>query len=357
MDLEKRFELIKRSPTEEIITEEELRQLLETNDHPEHYQGFEISGLLHLGTLILSGNKINDLIKAGFHCKIFLADWHSVINKKLGGNWENILKAGKYYAEAFKLYCPKAEIVLGSNVYHNNDEYWKDTIRFSSHITLARNTRCLTIMGRSEKDNLNFAQYVYPPMQAVDIKYLGEHMPHGGMDQRKVHVLAREVYPKLGWNKPIPLHHHLLAGLAEPPTIKTEDKMEMVVAAKMSKSKPWTAIFVHDDEKQIREKLTKAWCPPKQVEMNPILEILKYVIFVENDSFMLERQEKFGGKKEFQSYEELEQEYQKGNVHPNDLKENVARELDKIIKPIRAHFEKPANKKLLDVYKEVEITR
>jgi len=357
MDLEKKIDLIKAPPTEEIILEQELKELLQRNDHPEHYIGFEISGLLHLGTLIMSGNKINDLIDAGVHCKVFLADWHSFINKKLGGSWENILKASKYFAEGFKFYCPKAEIVLGSDLYHNNDEYWKDVIRFSSHITLARNTRCLTIMGRNEKENLNFAQYIYPPMQGVDVKYLGENLPHGGMDQRKAHVLVREVFPKLGWKKPIPIHHHLLAGLAEPPKIKTEEKLEKVIAAKMSKSKPWTAIFIHDSDEQIREKLIKAWCPPKEVEMNPVLEIVKYIIFRKKKFFVLDRSSKFGGTKEFQSYEELEKDYVAGKIHPSDLKENVARELNKIIKPIRDHFEKPSNKKLLEVFKETEITR
>ena len=293
MDLERRLELIKRPPTEEIIQEDELKELLKINNHPKHYQGFEISGLLHIGTLIMSGNKINDLIKAGVDCKILLADWHSFINKKLGGNWENIIKASKYFAEGFKFYCPKVEIVLGSDVYHNNDEYWKDIVRFSSQITLARNTRCLTIMGRNEKDDLSFGQYLYPPMQGVDVKYIGEDLPHGGMDQRKIHVLSREVFPKLGWKKPIALHHHLLAGLAEPPQIKTQDKLEKVTAAKMSKSKPWTAIFIHDTEEQIKAKLNKAWCPEKQIDMNPVLEILKYIIFRDVKTFVLERPQKF----------------------------------------------------------------
>src|SRR3989344_2318151 len=125
MDLEKRIDLVKAEPTEEIITEEDLRVLLETNDHPEHYIGFEISGYLHLGTLFMSGFKVNDLIKAGFKCTILLADWHSFINNKLGGDWENIIKAAKYFEEGFRFLCPKAKFVLGSDLYHNNDDYWK----------------------------------------------------------------------------------------------------------------------------------------------------------------------------------------------------------------------------------------
>jgi len=355
MDLERKLDLIKKSPTEEIITEEELRGLLQTNNNPEHYIGFEISGYLHLGTLFVSGFKVNDLISAGVKCKIYLADWHSFINNKLGGNWENILKAAKYFEEGFKFLCPKAEIVLGSDLYHNNDEYWKDVIRFSKHVTLARNTRCLTIMGRNENEKLDFGQYIYPPMQAVDVEYLGKDMPHGGMDQRKVHVLTREVFPKLKWKKPIPLHHHLLMGLAEPVKVANEaDKLEKVIAAKMSKSKPWTAIFIHDSEESIKEKLLKAWGPERVVEFNPVLELVKYIIFHEKKEFTVERPSKYGGDITFSSYEELEKEYTIGKLHPQDLKLSVAREISEIIKPVRKHFEKPANKKLLEVFKETE---
>ncbi len=357
MDIETKLNLIKRPPTEEIITEQELKQLLETTDAPEHYIGFEISGLLHLGTLIVSGNKVNDLIEAGVKCKIFLADWHSYINNKLGGIWENILKAAKYFAEGFKIYCPKAEIVLGSELYHNNDEYWKDVIGFSKQITLARNMRCLTIMGRTENEKLDFGQFIYPPMQGVDVKYLGKDLPHGGMDQRKVHVLCREVYSKLGWKKPVALHHHLLMGLSEPIKTQSTDKLDQIVASKMSKSKPWTCIFIHDTPEQIKEKLNKAWCPERQVEMNPVLEIVRHVILRERKSFVIERPQKFGGSLTVPSYEELERLFKEGEIHPQDLKANVARELSEILKPVREHFEKPPNQKLLEVFKKEKIIR
>src|SRR3972149_2200241 len=143
-------------------------------------------------------------------------------------------------------------------------------------------------------------------------------------------------------------------GLSEP--AKANDKLDQVVASKMSKSKPWTAIFIHDSEKEIQAKLEKAWCPPT-AEMNPVLELIKYIIFHENKKFELERSAKFGGDMEFSSYTELEKEYVAGKIHAQDLKSNVAREINKLITPVRKHFEKPANKKLLQVYDKAEITR
>lgn len=355
MDIETKMDLIKRPPTEEILVEDELRYLLQTKEHPKHYVGFEISGMLHLGNFIASGFKMKDFTKAGIECQAYLADWHSFINNKFGGDWDKILKAAKYYEEAFKVYVPEVKVVLGSELYHNNDDYWKDVIRFSKNMTTARTLRCMTIMGRNEHENLDLSQYFYAPMQAVDIKTIGADMPHGGMDQRKAHVLAREVYPKLGWEKPVAVHHHLLMGIAEPVKLETNDKLDEVIASKMSKSKPWTAIFIHDTEEQIKSKLKKAWCPEKQTEMNPMLEITKYVVFHENDTFKLERDAKFGGTIEYENYEQLESAYRKGEIHPMDLKNNIAREISHIIEPIRKHFQDHSN--FLDVFKEAKITR
>lgn len=48
--------------------------------------GFEISGLVHLGTGLMSMGKIADFLKAGVKCRIFLADFHSFLNNKFAEN-------------------------------------------------------------------------------------------------------------------------------------------------------------------------------------------------------------------------------------------------------------------------------
>jgi tyrosyl-tRNA synthetase len=213
-------------------------------------------------------------------------------------------------------------------------------------------------MGRSEFEKLDLSQYFYAPMQAVDVKTIGADIPHGGMDQRKAHVLAREIFPKMGWKKPVAVHHHLLMGIAKPVTLKARTKLEQVEASKMSKSKPWTAIFIHDSEEEIKVKLQKAWCPERQTEFNPILEIVKHVIFHERETFEIERPAKFGGTLRFQNYEELEREYSQGKVHPQDLKNAVAKELAKILEPIRKYFETDKEaRECLNVVKSFEISR
>ncbi|MGA2198550.1 MAG: tyrosine--tRNA ligase [Nitrososphaerales archaeon] len=341
MDTEERMELVRRPPTEEIVTEEDLRALFAREAHPRHYVGLEISGLLHLGSLVILGYKINDMIMAGMRCKVYLADYHSYINNKWGGDWEKIREVARdYYADAFTFFCPGVEIEYGSELYHNNDEYWRNMIRFSKQITLARDTRCLTIMGRTTKEKLDVAQYLYPPMQATDIKAMDLDVVHAGIDQRKVHMLAREVFPSLKWKVPVAIHHHLLAGLGQPGEagLDEDSALDRTISSKMSKSKPDSAIFIHDTPEEIARKVAKAWCPEKVAEANPILEFSRYIIFHEKASFTIERPEKYGGNVTFASYPDLERDYLAGRLHPNDLKKSVSRELAEILRPLRDHF-------------------
>ncbi|MBU1197745.1 tyrosine--tRNA ligase [Candidatus Micrarchaeota archaeon] len=340
MDLEERLELACRPPVQEVVLKEELKERFETHREPVHYIGLEISGELHIGSLLLTGNKINDLKKAGCKTQVFLADWHSVINNKFGGQWEKVQEAAKYYEEAFTFYCPGTRVIKGSDVYHHNDEYWRDVIHFSKHMTLKRATRCLTIMGRSESDSLELAQFFYPSMQAVDMKYLEVDIAHAGMDQRKIHMAAREIFPKMKWKKPVALHHRILPSMA-PPTETGEYEN------KMSKSKPGSAIFIHDSEKEIREKMNKAYCP-EETRDNPVLAILKHLVFNDANELTVNRPKKFGGDLTYHSYEEVEKAYTEKRLHAQDLKNATAEALNERIAPVRTHFEK--KKELLKVF-------
>ena len=103
--------------------------------------------------------------------------------------------------------------------------------------------------------------------------------------------------------------------------------------------------------------MEKAWCPEKTVERNGVLEYVKCIIFHEFRTFDVERSAKYGGDISFEKYEEVEKAFVGGKLHPQDLKNAVSNDLEKLIKPYREHFEKPAKAKLLDVYKETKITR
>ena len=226
--------LIERN-TAEVIGANELPPLMDAGIELRHYIGFEISGKTHLGTGLMSMAKVRDLTAAGVHCSVLLADWHTWINDKLGGDRDLIRRiATGYFTEAFRasLLCVDAdpdsvEFVLASDLYRNDDEYWATMIEVSKNTTLARMQRSISILGRQEGDSVDFAKLIYPAMQAADIFALGVHIAHAGMDQRKAHVIARDVathmriHPLSGVDgapiKPVALHHPLLLGLRRPP--------------------------------------------------------------------------------------------------------------------------------------------
>ena len=360
MDTEKRFELI-RGIGEECITDEELRNLIETKTHPIAYDGFEPSGIAHLPVGIYRPLLIKDLIKAGVHFKLWVADWFAWMNNKMDGDLEKIQTFGEYFIETWKaagVNMNKVE-VLWSKEAMSDEQYWKRTVTIARHSTLKRILRCTQIMGRHETDNLSASMIFYPCMQCSDIFHLEADIAQLGMDQRKVNMLAREVAPKLGLKKPIALHHHMLLGLAEQRHADQKlSKIDMSIEKKMSKSKPETSIFIHDSEKDIKRKINKAFCPPKTVQDNPLMDYAKEIMFRANPIFKIERPDKFGGDIEFESYSQLEKAYTSGDLHPVDLKQGISDGLNTLIKPLREHFEKNNKaKELYEFVKSQQVTR
>jgi tyrosyl-tRNA synthetase len=249
----------------------------------------------------------------------------------LGGDWDTIAKVSKYYQDAFKLVCPDAEIVLGSKLYEENTEYWSELVKFTKHMSIARTMRTLTIMGRSEDDKkIDVAKLLYPAMQAVDIHSLNVDIAHAGMDQRKIHMLVREIFPKMKWKVPVAVHHKLLPGLSKP-----VDSSDNKIVGKMSKSDPNSGVFIHNSDDEIKKKISKAWCEEANIENNPLLEISRSIIFHEFNEMNVERPEKFGGNVSYTNYNQLEKDFAEKKLHPGDLKQTVGNYLVKVVSPIR----------------------
>ena len=290
---------------------------------------------------------------------MLVADWHGWANNKMGGDLEKIQTVGKYFIEVWKVAGidnDNVEFVWCSD-FCSDDEYWKKVLQIGRNTTLQRIIRTTQIMGRSEKDTLSAAQIIYPCMQCADIFHLNIDIAQLGMDQRKVNILARELGPKLGLWKPIAVHHHMLMGLIPPPKETVKDTTERTIALKMSKSNPDSAIFMDDTEEEIKRKISKAYCPQNIIEENPIMEYAKYLLFDNIKEFIVKRDKKYGGDLTFTKFEDLAKTYSVGGLHPTDLKNTVAEELNKLIEPVRKHFEKPAPKKLLEQVKSFSVTR
>lgn len=359
LDTEEKLELVMRN-TIETVTRKELQTILEIEREPRAYWGFESSGFMHIGLGLVCGSKIKNMIDAGFHFIIFLADWHSWINNKLGGKIEDIRLCGEYFKECFTaLGVEKVEYLWAKDL-AIDIEYWEKVVKIAKKSSLQRVQRALPIMGREMgQSNIETAWLFYPCMQATDIFHMRLDVACGGMDQRKAHMLAREAGAKLGWKKPACIHTPLLMGLKGPTEsrrqLDEDNALNLEIVSKMAKSKPSTCIFVHDSPIEIRRKIKNAYCPPKQAICNPVLQQSHYAIFPNMKELTIKRARKYGGDTICSTYTELEEAYIKGEIHPLDLKNAVAEALIQILKPVRRHFKDHPDK--LNRMKEIEITR
>jgi tyrosyl-tRNA synthetase len=358
MDIETKLDLI-REVGEEIVTEPELRDLLDTKQHPIAYDGFEPSGTIHIAQGILRTINIQKMQKAGIRFKMLVADWHGWANNKMGGDLDRIQTVGKYFIEVWKacgLDVGQVDFVWANDLVAER-RYWKTVMQISRHTTVKRIMRCGQIMGRKEGEVLQASQVLYPCMQCADIFELKADICQLGMDQRKVNMLAREVGPKLGFWKPVSISHHMLMGLGAPAS-EEKDAVERAIELKMSKSKPDTAIFMTDSEADIARKINKAYCPEKTVMENPIMEYCRHIIFQKYPAIDIHRPAKWGGDMHIGSYQELERLYTGGELHPQDLKQSVARYVNELVMPVREHFEKNKRaREILATVQSYEVTR
>jgi tyrosyl-tRNA synthetase len=338
LDVEERLGHI-RNVGEEIITERELRTLLEAKEHPTAYDGFEPSGLAHLPFGVLRPILVDEMLRAGVRMKLWIADWFAWVNNKMGGDLEKIQEVGRYFVEVWKaagVDMSKVEVLWTSDA-ARNEEYWKKVVTVAQNSTLARAQRALTVAGRTTKETVQTAQLFYPMMQVADIFWLDVDICQLGLDQRRANILAREIAEKMKWKKPVAVHHHMLIGLQgtkKPEGFDENGALDTEIASKMSKSKPETSIFVHDAAEAIMKKVNSAFCPPKVVEGNALIEYSRYIVFRKLGKLKIERPEKYGGNVEFTSTAELESAYRAGTLHPADLKKGVGEAIDGIVAPI-----------------------
>ena len=374
MDIETKLNYVLKYPTEEVITIDELKEYLQCGYKLRHYIGFEISGYIHIGTGFMSLAKVVDLQKIGVETMVFLADLHSWINNKLGGDLEIIKKvAVRYYIETFKKCIEvlggdpcNVRFLIASEVYEKESDYWYLLLDLSRVTTFSEARHSLTILGRKSGESIPMAWLIYPIMQVADVFILGAHIAHGGIDQRKAYVLARELANKSKIRKlkidtreikPIALFHKLLPAL----NITGKESKEELSEIKMSKSIPDTCIFLHDNPDDVKRKILRAYCPPREIDMNPIIEITHLICFRDErkEPFIIEKPAKYGGGRfEYWTFNELVKDYQEGKIHPLDLKNALINEFIRKIEPLVKWFSSGYGAKILEEMKEIiKITR
>lgn len=326
MDTDERVRLVSRF-AEEVVTEEELRALFATRDRPHAYIGYAPTGEMHIGHFTTM-RKLADFLKADLEVTVLVADLHAHLDSEKSP-FDLLEARSRYYEEAIRGMMAAAGanpsevgFVRGTE-FELDQPYTLDLYRMMAETTLSRAQRAGSEVVR-QSENPNVGGLVYALMQSLDVAALEADIAYGGIDQRGIYMLAREILPQHGYDKPLCVFAPLLSGLS---------------GGKQSSSDPSSAVLLTDSSTEIDEKIQGAYCPAEETEGNGVLEYLEQLVFPvleeRGDQFVVERPEKYGGDLMYDGYETLEADFVSGALHPADLKPAAATAIDEVVAPVR----------------------
>lgn len=313
--------------TEEVVTADEIEDLLASKEDFTFYYGTAPTGPFHFAYLIPL-NKLIQLTEIGGEGTILLADYHAHLDDRKT-SFEQMETRSDYYEQCIRgilgEYSNKMKFVKGSSYQHTRG-YVEDLYRIAARVTTNRAKRAASEVVR-QKGTAKVSELLYPLLQILDVKYLNADITVGGIDQRNIYMLGREHLEYVDFPKSSYIFMPLL------PSLKGG-------GAKMSASDPSSHIRVTDNPESIGETIRGAYCPSGELADNPITATMRYIIFPRYEEIKIERKEKFGGDISFDSIEAFERAYVDEELHPLDVKKAVAKALIELLEPARDYFEK-----------------
>ncbi|KAI8998148.1 tRNA synthetases class I-domain-containing protein [Gaertneriomyces semiglobifer] len=341
MTAEEKYALINRN-LQEVLGAEQIKKILQERDL-KVYWGTAPTGRPHIGYFVPM-TKIADLLQAGCHVKILLANLHAYLDN-MKAPWDRLEHRTKYYEATIKAMLSsigvpldKLEFIVGTS-YQLTEKYSLDVYKMLA-ITTEHDAKKAGAEVVKQAASPLMSALVYPLLQALDEEYLDVDAQFGGVDQRKIFTFAEKYMPHLGYKKRSHLMNPMVAGLR---------------GSKMSASDPDSKVDLLDDAKTVARKIKKAFCEEGNVTDNPLLEFLKAVVFSArsltdpNYKFIVSRPEKFGGDIVFNSYQDVEDAFREKRLHPLDLKNGTADAINFLLEPIRQVFQ---DEKLIQLAKD-----
>ncbi|RCK59562.1 Tyrosine--tRNA ligase, cytoplasmic [Candida viswanathii] len=323
---------------QETLNGQIIKDVLEKENRPvKVYWGTAPTGKPHCGYFVPM-IKLAHFLKAGCEVTVLLADLHAFLDN-MKAPLEVVNYRAKYYEFVVKAILrsinvpiERLKFVVGSS-YQQGGDYIMDLFKLSNIVSQNDAKRAGADVVKQVANPL-LSGLIYPLMQAIDEEHLGVDAQFGGVDQRKIFVLAEENLPSIGYKKRAHLMNPMVPGLGQ--------------GGKMSASDPNSKIDIVEEPKVVKKKINSAYCAPGEIKDNGLIAFIEYVIQPINElktgvegsfNLYIDRPEKFGGPIQYDSVETLKSDFVEGKLAPPDLKLGVADKINELLAPIRTEFE------------------
>ncbi|CAD6184507.1 unnamed protein product [Caenorhabditis auriculariae] len=320
----RRKDLILRNLQEALGVDKLTKQLSTEGKVPHVYWGTATTGRPHVGYLVPM-RKIADLLQSGLRVTILFADLHAFLDN-MKSTWELLENRVIYYEYVIKALLQSLEVpidrlhfVRGTS-YQLTKEYTNDILRLCALVS-QRDALKAGAEVVKQVDSPLLSGLLYPLLQALDEQYLKVDGQFGGVDQRKIFILAEEQLPKLKLGKRWHLMNPMVPGLT---------------GSKMSSSEEDSKIDVLDEPAAVRAKIAGASCPRDQSD-NGVLAFFNYVLFpiVSPDEIVV-------ANKKFDDFASLQKAFTDGVLSEGDLKEKLSDFLVELLEKVRSRCDNDA---------------
>lgn len=336
-DPTEQYDLITKG-LQEVLNAQIIKDVLEKEKRPlKVYWGTAPTGKPHCGYFVPM-IKLAHFLKAGCEVTVLLADLHAYLDN-MKAPLEVVKYRAKYYEWVVKSILTSINVpinrlkfVTGSD-YQLTADYTMDIFKLSNRVSQNDAKRAGADVVKQVANPL-LSGLIYPLMQALDEHYLDVDVQFGGVDQRKIFVLAEENLQAIGYKKRAHLMNPMIPGLGQ--------------GGKMSASDPNSKIDVLEEPKVVNKKINSAYCAPGDIVDNGLIAFIENVIQPiqslkaekETFNFFIDRPEKYGGPITYDSLETLKQDFKSEKLSPVDLKSGVAAKINELLAPIREDFSK-----------------
>lgn len=324
-------DLVLRNLQESLGVDKLTKQIETEGKVPHVYWGTATTGKPHVGYLVPM-RKIADFLQAGLKVTILFADLHAYLDN-MKSSWELLKSRVVYYECVIKALLQSLDVPIEQlyfkkgTEYQLSREYTDDVLRLASQVSQRDALKAGAEVVKQVESPL-LSGLLYPLLQALDEQYLKVDGQFGGVDQRKIFILAEEQLPKLKLGKRWHLMNPMVPGLT---------------GSKMSSSEEDSKIDVLDVPEKVRAKILGAACSRDQPD-NGVLAFYNFVLFpiVSPEAIEISNQQFF-------DFITLKQAYLDGKLDENALKTFLADFLVNLLDKVRVRCDTDVVKQALEI--------